>query len=82
MADPTFRSQLGGYSSFQGGQSGDRSITFDALRSASQSPGAATVAVSTTSVRTDGTHHCQGTVDLRPGTSGAWVLHQIHISCS
>ncbi|HSO98246.1 MAG TPA: serine/threonine-protein kinase [Solirubrobacteraceae bacterium] len=82
LADPGFRNQLGGYASFQGGQSGDRSITFNSLRTVSQSAGAATVALDTTSVRTDGTHHCQGTADLQSGSGSGWLVHQIHINCS
>jgi hypothetical protein len=83
LADPTFQGQLGGYSSFVGGQEGDRSITFDAAQVLSQTPSAATVSVRTTSVRNDGTQHCTGTVDLVTTSSGGdWLLHQIHISCS
>jgi eukaryotic-like serine/threonine-protein kinase len=42
----------------------------------------ATVAVRTTSVRSDGTKHCSGTVDLVPdASSGRWLLHLIHINC-
>ncbi|MEA2160355.1 MAG: eukaryotic-like serine/threonine-protein kinase [Solirubrobacteraceae bacterium] len=83
LADPTFRQQLGSYPSFQGQQAGDISIRFDAAQTVSQSSSAATVSVKTTSVRTDGTTHCAGTVDLRPGaSSGQWLLHLIHISCA
>ena len=81
LADPTLQSQLGGYASFQSGQAGDRSITFDSARITRQSRTSATVAVTTTSVRDDGTHHCAGTVDLiRSGT--AWLMHMIHITCT
>ena len=83
LADPTFRSQLGGYASFEDGQAGDRSITFTGARVISRSAGAATVAVSTTSVRTTGTQHCTGTVDtVAGGSGGSWLLHLIHISCT
>jgi len=83
LADPTLRTQVGGFDSFQAGQSGDRSITFDDAHVLSQSSTGATVAVKTTSVRTDGTQHCTGTVDLRAGgDSGSWLLHLIHISCA
>jgi serine/threonine-protein kinase len=83
LADPSFRAQLGGYGSFQAGQSGDRAIRFNAARIASQSGDAATVAINTTSVRTDGTHQCSGTVDLRrAGAAGGWLLHLIHINCT
>lgn len=82
LADPALRSQLGGYRSFQSGQTGDRSIAFDSARTVSRSPGSTTVAVRTTSVRSDGTQHCAGTVDLVPAGSGRWVLRQIHINCS
>jgi hypothetical protein len=77
------RGQLGGYRSFQSGQAGDRSITFTSAGTVSQSPSSAQVAITTTSVRTNGTQHCAGTVDLVPGApSGQWQLHQIAINCS
>jgi hypothetical protein len=82
LADPTFQSQLGGYRSFQGTMSATRSITFNSARVVSQSSHAATVAVRTTSVRSNGTQHCAGTVQLVPGSGGGWLLHQIGISCS
>jgi hypothetical protein len=82
LADPTFRSQLGSYPSFQVQQAGDISIRFDSAQPLHRSSSDATVAVRTTSVRTDGTKHCSGTVDLVPdATSGRWLLHQIHINC-
>jgi serine/threonine protein kinase len=82
LADPAFRAQLGGYRGFQAGQANDRSITFNSARVASQTSSASTVAVRTTSVQSTGTSHCTGTVDLVPGASGRWMLHQIHINCS
>jgi eukaryotic-like serine/threonine-protein kinase len=82
LADPAFRAQLGGYRSFQAGQANDRSITFNSARVTDQTATASTVAVSTTSVRSNGTSHCTGTVDLVPGAGGRWMLHQIHINCS
>jgi len=83
LAEPSFQSQLGGYQLFQTGQAGDRSISFDAAQVVSQSSSGATVAVRTTSVRTDGTHQCAGTVDLRPdGSSSTWRLSLIHITCT
>jgi hypothetical protein len=83
LADPTFRNQLGGYQSFQSGQAGDRSITFNSAKVTGQSTTSATVAVTTTSVRTDGTKHCAGTVDLqRASPSAGWLLHLIHINCA
>ncbi len=82
LADPTFRNQLGGYPSFQGQQAGDISIRFDSARTVSDSSNGATVAVRTTSVRSDGTKHCSGTVDLVPDASTRrWLLHLIHINC-
>ncbi|MGI8716056.1 MAG: serine/threonine-protein kinase [Solirubrobacteraceae bacterium] len=81
LADPTAQSQLGGYRSFQTGQAGDRSITFDSARTLTRSGAGATVAVTTTSVRDDGTHHCTGTVDLS-GSPARWLLHMLHINCS
>jgi hypothetical protein len=83
LADPVFQSQLGGYQSFQNTFSGDRSITFGPTQTLNQSGSDATVAIKTTSVRTNGTQNCSGTVQLRSGDSSApWRLHQIQISCS
>jgi len=81
LADPAFRAQLGGYGSFEAGQANDRSITFNSARVTNQTASSSTVAVSTTSVQADGTRHCSGTVDLVPGTSGGWLMHQIAINC-
>jgi hypothetical protein len=83
LADPAMHSQLGGYRSFQSGQAGDRSITFTSARTVSQTPSNARVMITTTSVRTNGTQHCVGTVDLESGAqAGHWQLHQIAINCS
>jgi hypothetical protein len=81
LADSSFRSQLGGYQSFQSGQSGDISITFDSAQALRQTSTSATVAIRTTSVRNTGTQLCAGTVDLR-AVATRWLLHQIHINCS
>jgi eukaryotic-like serine/threonine-protein kinase len=81
LADPTLRNQLQGYQSFQAGQAGDRSITFNSARVTNQSAQAATVAIQTTSVRNDGTQHCAGTVQLAPA-GGRWLLHLLDINCS
>ena len=81
LADSTFRSQLQGYQSFQNGQSGDRSITFDSASVTSQSGNAATVYVRTTSVRDNGTQHCYGPVSVVRGSSG-WLLDHIDINCT
>ena len=82
LADPAFRAQLGGYRSFQAGQANDRSITFNSARVSSQTATSSTVSVSTTSVQSDGTHQCSGTVDLVPGAAGRWLVHQIDINCT
>jgi serine/threonine protein kinase len=83
LADGSMRGQLGGYRSFQSGQAGDRSITFTSATIVNQTPSSARVAITTTSVRANGTQHCAGTVDLVPGAqSGQWQLHQIGINCS
>jgi hypothetical protein len=83
LADPTFRSQLEGYASFQAGQAADRSITFGAARLTQQRSGLATVYVQTTSVRTTGTEHCAGTVQVVSGGQPAeWLLHRIAINCT
>jgi hypothetical protein len=83
LADPTFQSQLGGYQSFQNSQAQDRSITFNDAHVVNQSSTAAAVAVQTTSVRSNGTQHCSGTVDLaRTGATANWALHLIHINCA
>jgi hypothetical protein len=83
LADPTFRSQLDGYASFQAGQAADRSITFGEARVTGQRSGVTTVEVQTTSVRTTGTEHCAGTVEVvSGGQSAAWLLHRISINCA
>lgn len=81
LADPAFRAQLGGYRSFQAGQANDRSITFNSAQVDKQTATSSTVSVRTTSVQTDGTRHCSGTVDLVSGVAGGWLLHQIAINC-
>jgi hypothetical protein len=81
LADPAFRAQLGGFRSFEAGQANDRSITFDSARVANQTGTTSTVSVNTTSVQSDGTRHCSGTVDLMSGAAGHWLLHQININC-
>ena len=81
LADPAFRAQLGGYDSFQAGQSGDVSIRFNSAQVLRQTGDSATVSISTTSVRQDGSHLCGGTVDLNL-VSRSWLLHQIHINCT
>lgn len=82
LADPAFRTQVGGYRSFQAGQANDRSITFDSAHVSSQTGTASTVSVKTTSVQSTGTRHCAGTVNLVPGAGGRWMLHQININCT
>jgi serine/threonine-protein kinase len=83
LADPAFRSQLGGYDSFVSGQSGDRRIIFHQAQVTDQGPSSATVAVRTTSIRDNGTQQCSGTVyTVRSTGTGAWLLHQIAINCS
>jgi hypothetical protein len=82
LADPALRTQLRGYESFVAGQANDRSITFDSAHTVSQTSTSSTVAVKTTSVQADGTHHCAGTVDLSAATAGHWQLHQLHINCT
>ena len=82
LADPVFRSQLGGYQSFVNGQSGDRQIIFHTDRVISQSGQDATVQIATTSVRNNGTFQCHGTASLRQGSSSGWLLHAISISCA
>ncbi|HEY2320034.1 MAG TPA: serine/threonine-protein kinase [Solirubrobacteraceae bacterium] len=82
LADPSFQSQLGGYQSFQNTFSGDRAIRVDSLRTLSQSADAATVAITTTSVRTDGTQHCSGIVQLSSSAATPrWLMHHIRINC-
>lgn len=82
LADPALRAQLRGYESFVAGQANDRSITFGSANTVSQTTTSSTVAVKTTSVQADGTHHCAGTVDLGAATAGHWELHQLHITCT
>ncbi|HET9719909.1 MAG TPA: serine/threonine-protein kinase [Solirubrobacteraceae bacterium] len=80
LADPAFRNQLGGYDSFVSGQQADQRIIFDSAQVTNQTSGAATVAISTTSIRTTGTQQCGGTVDVVAG-GGGWLLNQISIHC-
>jgi serine/threonine-protein kinase len=82
LADPVFRSQLGGYHSFVSGQSGDRQIIFHTDRVISRSGHEATVQIATTSVRNNGTSQCQGTAQVQDAGSGGWLLHSISIHCS
>jgi hypothetical protein len=81
LADPSFRTQLDGFSAFSAQQSHVRSIHFDSTRLTSQTGSSATVALQTTPVLDSGTEHCQGTVDLAPG-GGGWLLHHISIGCT
>lgn len=81
LADPHFQQQLGGYTSFQAGQAGDRSITFNKATVTDQTATSATVAVQTTSERTNGTESCNGNVNLVK-TGATWQLDQIGIDCS
>ncbi|MDQ6836155.1 MAG: hypothetical protein M3016_08205, partial [Actinomycetota bacterium] len=81
LAGPGLRAQLGGYRSFQSQFAAARSITFHSAHVVSSSGHTATVAVSTTSVRTGGTQRCSGTVDLSSSASRQWRLEQIHITC-
>ncbi len=81
LADPAFRAQLAGYSSFAAQQSHVRSITFHQAQTVAQSPSTATVAVRTTSVTDTATEQCQGSVQLARAASAGWLLHQISINC-
>jgi hypothetical protein len=80
LADPNFQQQLEGYQSFQAGQADDRSITFNKATVTNQTASSATVAVQTTSRRSDGTESCAGSVDLVKN-SASWQLDQIGINC-
>ena len=52
------------------------------MRTLNRSTNGATIALTTTSVRTDGTQHCTATVQLVPGAAvGGWLMHQIQVSC-
>ncbi|HLY49295.1 MAG TPA: protein kinase [Solirubrobacteraceae bacterium] len=81
LADPNFRNQLQGYQSFANGQAADRSITFTGASVTNQSADSATVYVRTTSVRSTGTQHCFGPVNLVRSSSG-WSLDHIDINCT
>jgi serine/threonine protein kinase len=83
LADPAFRSQLGSYDGFAGGQQRVKSVRFDSAQVVRQSGSTATVSLRTTSTHIDGPHRCSGTVDVvRNGTAETWLLHQIHINCT
>jgi serine/threonine protein kinase len=83
LADPAFRDELQGLQGLQATMSPERSIIFNDATVTNQSPGSATVAVRTTSIRDNGTQNCSGTVDLvRAGTgSPSWLLDHIQINC-
>jgi protein kinase-like protein len=81
LADPNFRNQLQGYQSFANGQAADRSITFTGASVTNQSADSATVYIRTTSVRSTGTQHCFGPVNLVRSSSG-WLLDHIDINCT
>ena len=80
LADPNFQQQLEGYQSFRAGQADDRSITFNKATVTNQTASSATVAVQTTSRRSNGTETCAGNVDLVKN-SASWQLDQIGINC-
>ncbi len=82
LADSNLRSQLGGYGSFENLMSSVRSITIHRAQTVGNSgSGAATVAVSTTSVQTSRTQQCTGTARaVRSG--GTWLLDGVSIGCS
>lgn len=83
LADPAFRAQLGGYPSFESGQAGDRSITFNGASVLNASATSGTVYVRTTSVRDNGTQHCYGPVRVvRSAGSAGWLLDHIAINCT
>ncbi len=78
LADPAFRSQLGSYNGFADGQAQVRSVRFDSAQVVGQSGSSATVALRTTSVHTDGSHQCSGTVEVVDGSAGrGWFTRSI-----
>jgi len=83
LADPSFRAQLEGYQGLEATMAAERAIVFDGASVVNESPSNATVAVRTTSLQTDGTQSCSGTVNLlRAGTgSPGWLLDHIAINC-
>jgi hypothetical protein len=81
LADPQAQAQLAGYRSFVAQQSATRSIRFNQAGVVSRQGGSATVAVQTTSVRTDGSHQCGGTVSV-VSTAAGWRVHQFAINCT
>ena len=82
LADPTLRAQLEGYQAFQSGQAGDRSITFHSANVVNRNGQGATIAITTTSVRNNGTQQCSGTVDVvKAPPPQHWLLHTVDINC-
>ncbi len=80
LADSNFQQQLDGYQSFEAGQADDRAITFNKATVTNQTASSATVAVQTTSRRSNGTQSCTGNVNLVKN-GATWQLDQIGIDC-
>jgi Protein kinase domain len=82
LATERARAQLGGFSSFRGGQSTLESISFPVLRTVEEGSDSATVQLQSNAVHVDRTDHVCGTVDLvRSGST--WLLDAFHLdTCS
>jgi hypothetical protein len=83
LADASFRQELAGYQGLVATMAREQEIIFHAASVLNESANNATVAVRTTSLRSDGTQSCSGTVNLlRAGSSSpGWLLDHISISC-
>ncbi len=80
MADPNMRAELGSYAGFENEMTPVRAIAFHQLQTLQTSSDSATIAVQTTSVQTDVTQQCSGTVRTVQ-LAGAWLLDGISIHC-
>jgi hypothetical protein len=80
LADPNMRDEVGGYAAFEGQMTSVRSIAFHRVDTLQDTSDTATVAVRTTSIGTDRTQQCWGTVRTVQ-QAGAWLLDGISIHC-
>ena len=81
LADANMRDELGGYAAFANEMSSVRDIVFHRIETVQSAPDAATFAVQTTSVQSDATQQCSGTVRT-VNASGTWLVDGIAIQCT
>lgn len=81
LADANMRDELGGYAAFADQMSSVRKIVFHRIETVQSAPDAATFAVQTTSVLSNETQQCSGTVRT-VNASGTWLVDGIAIQCT